>query len=136
MNKFIKPIVVVTLILLLPSIAAFIGRRVANGNLWRRAYGLKYWIIFGCDCYSEAFSRAGKKRSIKNTVKEPRPYIVWSAKNYQVPAGGFYQHQYQRKQRAKLLEQYLRIDHRIPQWQLIHWKNETAEIDFELQRGS
>ncbi|CAQ84171.1 MULTISPECIES: phosphatase PAP2 family protein [Photorhabdus] len=41
-----------------------------------------------------------------------------------------------RKQRAKLLEQYLRIDHRIPQWQLIHWKNETAEIDFELQRGS
>uniref|UniRef100_UPI0036DB90C5 phosphatase PAP2 family protein n=1 Tax=Photorhabdus sp. RM322S TaxID=3342825 RepID=UPI0036DB90C5 len=66
----------------------------------------------------------GIKALIKNTVKEHRPYVVWLEKNYRVPTDEFYQ--YQRKQRAKLLDQYLKADDRIPPWQLTHWKSETG----------
>ncbi|WP_051690816.1 phosphatidylglycerophosphatase B [Photorhabdus australis] len=156
MSQFIKPIVVATLILLLPSVAVLVEGwqwQPMKESQWLEilywitdtsAVPWAYWVSLFFIFWLLLLFRIPAKRGIilvvivtagllmgqgikiliKNTVKEPRPYVVWLAKNYQVPTGEFYQ--YQRKQRAKLLEQHLKTDHRIPQWQLIHWKNETG----------
>ncbi|OWO80563.1 phosphatidylglycerophosphatase B [Photorhabdus luminescens] len=156
MNQFIKPIIIATLILLLPPVAVLMAGwqwQPMGEYLWLE---ILYWItntsgepwcylvflffILGLLRLFATSARQGGilvaivlgllltgqgiKVLVKNTAKEPRPYVVWLEKNYRVPTDEFYQHQ--RKQRAELLQRYLKADDRIPQWQLTHWKRETG----------
>ncbi|MCW7546597.1 phosphatidylglycerophosphatase B [Photorhabdus sp. APURE] len=156
MNQFIKPIIIATLILLLPPVAVLMTGwqwQPMGEYLWLE---ILYWITNTSGepwCYlvflffilgllllfvtsvrqggilvaivlGLLLTGQGIKVLVKNTTKEPRPYVVWLEKNYRVPTDEFYQHQ--RKQRAELLQRYLKADDRIPQWQLTHWKRETG----------
>ncbi|KMW75108.1 hypothetical protein TI10_01845 [Photorhabdus luminescens subsp. luminescens] len=155
MSQFIKPIVIATLILLLPPVAVLMSGwqwQPMGEYLWLE---ILYWItntsgkpwcylvflffILGLLLFATSARQGGIlvaiviallltgqgiKVLVKNTTKEPRPYVVWLEKNYRVPTDEFYQHQ--RKQRAELLQRYLKADDRIPQWQLTHWKRETG----------
>ncbi|TDB54393.1 phosphatidylglycerophosphatase B [Photorhabdus luminescens] len=156
MNQFIKPIIIATLILLLPPVAVLMAGwqwQPMGEYLWLE---ILYWItntsgepwcylvflffILGLLRLFATSARQGGilvaivlgllltgqgiKALVKNTAKEPRPYVIWLEKNYRVPTDEFYQHQ--RKQRAELLQRYLKADDRIPQWQLTHWKRETG----------
>lgn len=64
------------------------------------------------------------KVAVKNTVKEPRPYVVWVSKNLHISSEAFYQ--VSRPEREQLLQNGLANSPVIPEWQLKHWKAETG----------
>ncbi|QNH64300.1 phosphatidylglycerophosphatase B [Proteus vulgaris] len=64
------------------------------------------------------------KVAVKNTVKEPRPYVVWVSENLHISAEDFYQ--VSRPERAQLLQNGLVNSSVIPEWQLQYWKAETG----------
>lgn len=64
------------------------------------------------------------KVAVKNTVKEPRPYVVWVSENLHISAEAFYQ--VSRPEREQLLQNGLANSPVIPEWQLKHWKAETG----------
>lgn len=64
------------------------------------------------------------KVAVKNTVKEPRPYVVWVSENLHISAEDFYQ--VSRSEREQLLQKGLANSPIIPEWQLKHWKAETG----------
>ncbi|MBG2874359.1 phosphatidylglycerophosphatase B [Proteus alimentorum] len=64
------------------------------------------------------------KVAVKNTVKEPRPYVVWVSENLHISSEAFYQ--VSRPEREQLLQNGLANSPVIPEWQLKHWKAETG----------
>lgn len=64
------------------------------------------------------------KVAVKNTVKEPRPYVVWVSDNLHITPEAFYQ--VPRSAREQLLQNGLANSPMIPEWQLKHWKAETG----------
>lgn len=64
------------------------------------------------------------KVAVKNTVKEPRPYVVWVSENLHISSEAFYQ--VSRLEREQLLQNGLTNSPVIPEWQLKHWKAETG----------
>ncbi|MBQ0212972.1 phosphatidylglycerophosphatase B [Proteus vulgaris] len=64
------------------------------------------------------------KVAVKNTVKEPRPYVVWVSDNLHITPEAFYQ--VPRSAREQLLQNGLANSPMIPAWQLKHWKAETG----------
>lgn len=64
------------------------------------------------------------KVAVKNTVKEPRPYVVWVSENLHITPEAFYQ--VSRSEREQLLQNGLIHSPVIPEWQLKHWKAETG----------
>ncbi|WP_193017250.1 MULTISPECIES: phosphatidylglycerophosphatase B [Gammaproteobacteria] len=61
---------------------------------------------------------------VKNTVKEPRPYVVWVSENLHITPDTFYQ--VSRSEREQRLQDGLANSPVIPAWQLKHWKAETG----------
>lgn len=61
---------------------------------------------------------------VKNTVKEPRPYVVWISNNLHITPDYFYQ--IPRAEREQLLHDGLANSTQIPAWQLKHWRAETG----------
>ncbi|MBW5406546.1 phosphatase PAP2 family protein [Morganella morganii] len=66
----------------------------------------------------------GIKVAMKNTIKEPRPYVVWLAQQGIVPEKGFYD--LSRTERTQLLENTVKNHYQVPGWLLKHWKSETG----------
>lgn len=66
----------------------------------------------------------GIKAAMKNTIKEPRPYVVWLAQQHIVSEKAFYD--LPRKARAQLLENTVKNHYQVPGWLLKHWKSETG----------
>lgn len=64
------------------------------------------------------------KVAVKNTVKEPRPYVIWVSSNLHITSEEFYQ--VSRSEREQLLQNGLANSPVIPGWQLKHWKAETG----------
>ncbi|QIG06290.1 phosphatidylglycerophosphatase B [Proteus sp. ZN5] len=64
------------------------------------------------------------KVAVKNTAKEPRPYVVWVSENLHISSETFYQ--VSRPEREQLLQNGLANSPVIPEWQLKHWKAETG----------
>lgn len=64
------------------------------------------------------------KVAVKNTVKEPRPYVVWVSENLHISTDYFYQ--VSRPEREQLLHKGLVNSAVIPAWQLKHWRAETG----------
>lgn len=64
------------------------------------------------------------KVAVKNTVKEPRPYVVWVSDNLHITPETFYQ--VSRPEREQLLQNGLVNSPVIPTWQLEYWKSETG----------
>lgn len=64
------------------------------------------------------------KVAVKNTVKEPRPYVVWVSENLHISSEAFYQ--VSRPEREQLLQNGLANSPVVPEWQLKHWKAETG----------
>lgn len=64
------------------------------------------------------------KVAVKNTVKEPRPYVVWVSENLHITPEAFYQ--VSRPEREQLLQNGFANSPMIPEWQLKHWKAETG----------
>lgn len=64
------------------------------------------------------------KVAVKNTVKEPRPYVIWVSGNLHITSEEFYQ--VSRSDREQLLQNGLANSSAIPGWQLKHWKAETG----------
>ncbi|MEG0278942.1 MAG: phosphatase PAP2 family protein [Morganella sp. (in: enterobacteria)] len=66
----------------------------------------------------------GIKVVMKNTLQEPRPYVIWLAQQHIVTETDFYG--LTRPERAELLENRLVNHYQIPGWQLTHWQSETG----------
>ncbi|WP_025153131.1 phosphatase PAP2 family protein [Morganella morganii] len=66
----------------------------------------------------------GIKVAMKNTIKEPRPYVVWLAQQNSVPENEFYD--LSRKARVQLLNNTVKNHYQVPGWLLKHWKSETG----------
>ncbi|ENU1225716.1 phosphatase PAP2 family protein [Providencia rettgeri] len=66
----------------------------------------------------------GLKSALKNTFKEPRPYVEWLASEYQIPTSDFYE--LKRSIRAKLIKDTVKQDENVPKWQRKHWQAETG----------
>lgn len=66
----------------------------------------------------------GIKVAMKNTIKEPRPYVVWLAQQNSVSENEFYD--LSRKARAQLLNNTVKNHYQVPGWLLKHWKSETG----------
>ena len=66
----------------------------------------------------------GIKVAMKNTIKEPRPYVVWLAQQNSVSENEFYG--LSRKARAQLLNNTVKNHYQVPGWLLKHWKSETG----------
>ncbi|MBI6337305.1 phosphatidylglycerophosphatase B [Proteus sp. PR00224] len=64
------------------------------------------------------------KVAVKNTVKEPRPYVVWVSENLHISSEAFYQ--VSRPEREQLLQNGLANSPVVPEWQLKYWKTETG----------
>ncbi|EKT56198.1 phosphatidylglycerophosphatase B [Providencia sneebia] len=66
----------------------------------------------------------GIKILIKNSVQEPRPYVVWLEKNQGISNDHFYD--LPRNERAILIKNTLEQNPQIPIWQREHWQAETG----------
>lgn len=66
----------------------------------------------------------GIKVAMKNTIKEPRPYVVWLAQQNSVSENEFYD--LSRKARVQLLNNTVKNHYQVPGWLLKHWKSETG----------
>ncbi|KJF77450.1 phosphatidylglycerophosphatase [Morganella morganii] len=66
----------------------------------------------------------GIKVAMKNTIKEPRPYVVWLAQQNNVSENEFYD--LSRKARVQLLNNTVKNHYQVPGWLLKHWKSETG----------
>ncbi|AKJ42076.1 phosphatidylglycerophosphatase B [Pragia fontium] len=64
------------------------------------------------------------KSIVKETVEEPRPFVLWLEDEYQVDDQFFYS--LPRKERAKIVEQHLKGQKRVPAWLSKHWEQETG----------
>lgn len=61
---------------------------------------------------------------VKNSVKEPRPYVVWVSDNLHISTDYFYQ--ISRPEREQLLHDGFADSAVVPLWQLKHWQAETG----------
>lgn len=66
----------------------------------------------------------GVKSAIKETVEEPRPFVLWLESEYKIDDEKFYN--LPRQARASLLKQALKNDWRVPYWLSQHWQDETG----------
>lgn len=64
------------------------------------------------------------KSVVKETVAEPRPYVLWMENEYHIDDRAFYEQG--RKARAKMIEQRLGQEARVPLWLSDHWQRETG----------
>ena len=64
------------------------------------------------------------KSLLKNTLREPRPFVKWLEAQHSLPAGDF--HALPRSARAEWLEARLADDSRVPDALRRHWKAETG----------
>lgn len=66
----------------------------------------------------------GIKGVVKNTFQEPRPYVVWLEKTYDVSSSDFYE--LKRKQRVDVIKELVKSNEQVPSWQRKHWQVETG----------
>ncbi len=66
----------------------------------------------------------GMKSFIKERLQEPRPFVVWLEKTYQVDERYFYS--LPRPERARLVAEQLSAQTQIPEWLRAHWQFETG----------
>ena len=66
----------------------------------------------------------GMKSLIKERLQEPRPFVVWLEKEYQVDERYFYS--LPRTERASLVAEQLSTQQQIPEWLRAHWQFETG----------
>lgn len=64
------------------------------------------------------------KSAIKESVEQPRPFVMWLEQEYHIDDLYFYD--LPRQQRAELVHQELLNDNRVPEWLKGHWQNETG----------
>ncbi|GKX52766.1 phosphatidylglycerophosphatase B [Budvicia aquatica] len=64
------------------------------------------------------------KSAIKETVEEPRPFVLWLENEFQIDDAAFYS--LPRKERARIVEQKLKNEDRVPPWLSKHWERETG----------
>lgn len=64
------------------------------------------------------------KSSIKESVEEPRPFVIWLEKEYHIDDVDFYN--LPRDERAQTIKNELSNDARIPSWLKGHWQRETG----------
>lgn len=64
------------------------------------------------------------KSIVKESVEEPRPFVIWLEDEYQIDDEYFYN--LPRKQRAEIIHNQLVNDTRVPDWLKAHWENETG----------
>lgn len=79
------------------------------------------WVIVIICCI---LAGQGVKGSIKNTFKEPRPYVVWLEKNHDISSSDFYD--LKRKQRVDVIKERVKGNEQVPSWQRKHWQAETG----------
>lgn len=66
----------------------------------------------------------GVKSAIKETMEEPRPFVLWMENEFQLDDHAFYA--LPRKERARIVEQHLKGEERVPPWLSKHWERETG----------
>lgn len=66
----------------------------------------------------------GMKSLIKERLQEPRPFVVWLEKEYQVDERYFYS--LPRTERARMVAEQLSTQQQIPEWLRAHWQFETG----------
>lgn len=86
--------------------------------------GLKSGLMLFIILSATIVAGQGVKSLIKNSVKEPRPYILWLEKAHQVDPGQFYL--LKRKQRGELVMRQLEQEAAVPSWLRAHWAFETG----------
>lgn len=64
------------------------------------------------------------KSVVKESVEEPRPFVIWLENEYHIDDEDFYN--LSRDERAKTIRNELMNDARIPSWLKGHWERETG----------
>ncbi|MBQ0687763.1 phosphatase PAP2 family protein [Providencia rettgeri] len=66
----------------------------------------------------------GVKTLLKNSFKEPRPYVALLATEHHIPTAEFYD--LKRSERAALVKNTVKQDNTVAKWQRKHWQAETG----------
>lgn len=85
---------------------------------------LKHTILWGIVIICCILAGQGIKGIVKNSLQEPRPYVVWLEKEYGISNSDFYE--LKRKQRAEVIKQFVKENAQVPSWQRKHWQAETG----------
>ncbi|SQI40574.1 Phosphatidylglycerophosphatase B [Leminorella richardii] len=93
----------------------FIGRLSLS---WRRAIAMTALLAV------TIVGGQAIKSAVKETVQEPRPYVLWMANQYPIDAREFYAQS--RKDRVKVIKQHLSEEPEVPRWLSKHWQRETG----------
>lgn len=92
--------------------------------LWCLRYRLRAAVVLFLILGAAILAGQGLKSWIKDSVQEPRPFVMWIEKTHHVPVGDFYN--LKRKDRGQLIKTQLQHEASIPKWLRKHWQNETG----------
>jgi phosphatidylglycerophosphatase B len=92
--------------------------------LWllRPSYRQSFWLLIVLAV--AVLSGQAIKSAVKESVEEPRPFVVWLEDEYKVDDEYFYG--LPRKERSEIVRQQLADDTRVPNWLKSHWERETG----------
>lgn len=92
--------------------------------LWCLRYRLRAAVMLFAILGATILVGQGLKSWIKDSVQEPRPFVIWLEKTRYVPVGEFYN--LKRKDREHLVKNQLQHETSIPGWLRKHWQKETG----------
>lgn len=92
--------------------------------LWCLRFRLKSGAILLIIIFSAITAGQFAKSTIKASVQEPRPYVLWLAQHYGLDEKTFYS--LKRTQRSNMVQQLVGHNTTIPGWLKSHWQFETG----------
>ncbi|WP_313485858.1 phosphatidylglycerophosphatase B [Atlantibacter hermannii] len=92
--------------------------------LWCLRFRLRAAVVLFMILGAAIMVGQGLKSWIKDSVQEPRPFVIWLEKTRHVPVDDFYN--LKRKERGHLVREQLQNEASIPAWLRKHWQNETG----------
>lgn len=92
--------------------------------LWCLRYRLRAAVALFLILGAAILLGQGVKSWIKDSVQEPRPFVLWLEKTHHIPVDDFYT--LKRKDRGRLVQDQLQHDSAMPGWLRQHWQKETG----------
>ncbi|MCD1126756.1 phosphatidylglycerophosphatase B [Jinshanibacter sp. LJY008] len=92
--------------------------------VWRLRLAFKPGVLLIAILAVTIVGGQGIKSAIKETIEESRPFVLWMENEYQIDDNAFYA--LPRKERARIVEQHLKGEERVPPWLSKHWERETG----------
>ncbi|WP_159564280.1 phosphatidylglycerophosphatase B [Budvicia diplopodorum] len=122
-NPFLRPLFWITETSSSPW-GALTSAVLALWFVWRLQLSMKKGIYLMVILAVTIVGGQAIKSAIKETVEEPRPFVLWMENEFHIDDTAFYS--LSRKERAKVVEQRLKQEDRVPPWLSKHWERETG----------